>query len=75
MMHIQPTRLADRDRLRSLYLAAFSEDEREAVAELAVNLLAEETVPETFALSAELDTVPESGELTCVRSLMVPHLW
>jgi predicted N-acetyltransferase YhbS len=41
--------------VRRLYLSAFSDVEREAVAGLAVNLLAETTTPATFALVAETD--------------------
>ena len=56
-MHIRPASLLDRDGVTSLHLAAFPEEEREAVAALAVNLLAEETNPETFALVAEADDI------------------
>lgn len=55
MMRIRQAQLKDRDRVRRLYLSAFSEVEREAVAGLAVNLLAENTNPTTFALVAETD--------------------
>jgi putative acetyltransferase len=54
-MHIRQAQLEDRDRVRRLYLSAFSDGEREAVAGLAVNLLAETTTPATFALVAETD--------------------
>ena len=54
-MRIRQAYIEDRQRVRRLYLSAFSEGEREAVAEVAVNLLAEETTPATFALVAELD--------------------
>lgn len=54
-MRIRQAQLEDRDRVRRLYLSAFSEVEREAVAGLAVNLLAETTTPATFALVAETD--------------------
>jgi putative acetyltransferase len=52
-MHIRPAQLQDRDRVRRLYLSPFFDVEREAVAGLAVNLLAETTTPATFALVAE----------------------
>jgi putative acetyltransferase len=54
-MVIRQAQLEDRDRLLDLYVSAFSDAERDAVAGLAVNLLAEETTPETFALVAEVD--------------------
>lgn len=47
----------DRDTIRRVHLAAFSEDEREMVSSLAVTLLAENTAPETFSLAAESEGV------------------
>ncbi len=55
MMQIRQAQFQDRDRVRAVYLAAFSEAEREEVAGLAVDLLSENTSPETFALVAETD--------------------
>lgn len=54
-MKIRQAKLEDRDGVRRLYLSAFSDAERETVAGLAVNLLAETTTPPTFALVAEVD--------------------
>jgi len=54
-MHIRQAQLEDRDRVRHLYLSAFSGVERKAVAGLAANLLAETTTPATFGLVAESD--------------------
>lgn len=54
-MYIRPASLLDRDSVNGLYLSAFPKEEREAVAALAVNLLAEKSIPETFALVAEVD--------------------
>jgi len=54
-MHIRPARLDDRECVRQLYFAAFADDEREAVAGLAVDLLVEVTSPAAFALVAETD--------------------
>lgn len=52
-MQIRRAQLGDRDRVRQLYVAAFSGVEREAVAGLAINLLAETTTPATLSLVAE----------------------
>ncbi len=54
-MHIRPASLQDSRSIRSLYLAAFPEEERDRVATLAVDLLEEQTLPETFALVATDD--------------------
>ncbi len=54
-MRIRQADIRDRDRVRSLYLLAFSEAERDVVADLAGNLFGEETTPETFAIVAEVD--------------------
>jgi len=56
-MHIRLASPRDRDSVRSLHLSAFAEEERQEVATLAVNLLAEKTIPETFALVAEADNI------------------
>lgn len=45
----------DREDVREVHLQAFSEGENRIVSTLAVNLLSEETSPETFALVAEID--------------------
>ena len=52
-MHIRVATTLDRDEVRDVHLSAFTEDERELVSTLAVNLLAEQTVPPTFSLVAE----------------------
>lgn len=44
----------DRDDIRDVYMRAFHEDENRLVARLAVNLLSEETRPETICLVAEV---------------------
>lgn len=54
-MQIRPATPLDRDSIQGLYLAAFPEEERELVAALAINLLAETTSPESFALVAQAD--------------------
>ena len=46
---------ADSDSIRGLHLQAFSGGEEQLVATLAVNLLSEETHPETISLVAEVD--------------------
>jgi len=56
-MHIRTATNKDLDNIRDLHLSAFPEDEREVVANLAINLLAEETSPQTFALVAENDRI------------------
>ena len=45
----------DREKIREVNLRAFPEGENKIVASLAVNLLSEETSPETFTLVAEID--------------------
>ena len=45
----------DRDDIRAVHLSAFPEGEREIVSKLALNLLSEETVPQTISLVAESD--------------------
>jgi len=54
-MRIRLATNLDRDDIRDVNLAAFAEDERDIVAKLAVDLLAEETTPPTMALVAEAD--------------------
>lgn len=56
-MQIRPAFPDDTDRLKALYVSAFPEGEGETVASLAADLLAEETVPETFSLVAETDAM------------------
>ena len=56
-MHIRPATHADRDAIRSVYLSAFTEDEAEVVAGLAVRLLAEKSSPPTVGLVADVDGV------------------
>ena len=53
-----PIRIAtslDRDAIHGVHLSAFPDAERERVAKLAVDLLAEETTPRTLALVAEAE--------------------
>ena len=45
----------DRDNVRDVYLAAFAEGERGIVSRLAINLLSEETIPQTISLVAETE--------------------
>jgi len=52
-MHTRTATNLDRDDVHSVHWAAFAEDEREAVSKLAVNLLAEDTTPQTISLVAE----------------------
>ena len=54
-MHIRIATSLDRDDVRGVHLAAFAEDEREIVSKLAVNLLSEETTPQTISLVAETE--------------------
>lgn len=46
---------ADRDDIHAVHLAAFPESESALVAKLAVDLLAEDTTPQTFSWVAEAD--------------------
>jgi len=55
MMHIRLATSLDSDDIRELYLSAFSNDERQQVAMLAINLLNEKSNPETLSLVAEVD--------------------
>lgn len=52
-MHIREATGRDRESVRSVHLSAFSEQERELVAELAENLLTKKTTPESLSLVAE----------------------
>jgi putative acetyltransferase len=54
-MHIRAATRLDRDGVSGVYFRAFSEDEREMVCKLAVDLLSEETTPETISLVAEVE--------------------
>ena len=55
MTQIREATNLDRENIREVHLRAFSEGENQIVAALAVNLLSEETSPETTALVAEID--------------------
>jgi putative acetyltransferase len=52
-MHIRIATTLDQDEVRGVHLSAFPEGERGLVSTLAVNLLAEQSVPQTFSLVAE----------------------
>lgn len=52
-VHIRVATSQDRDDIRDVYMHAFPEGESQLVAELAVNLLSEETDPETITWVAE----------------------
>ncbi|MEN8445795.1 MAG: N-acetyltransferase [Cyanobacteria bacterium J06555_13] len=54
-MNIRAATLLDRDAIHRVHWAAFAEDERSLVAQLAVDLLAEETSPKIISLVAELE--------------------
>lgn len=54
MTRIRAATNLDREKIREVHLRAFPEGERQIVAALAVDLLSEETKPETFALVAEI---------------------
>ncbi len=45
----------DREDIRRVHFCAFHEDEREIVSKLAINLLSEETTPQTISLVAEAE--------------------
>ena len=55
MIRIREATNLDRETIREIHLRAFSEGERQIVSTLAVNLLSEETGPQTFSLVAEAD--------------------
>ena len=54
-MHIRIATSLDRDDVRGVHLSAFPEGESEIVSKLAVNLLSEETTPQTISLVAETE--------------------
>jgi putative acetyltransferase len=55
MTRIRLATSLDREDVRKVYLRAFSEDERQVVSTIAVNLLSEVTSPETISLVTETD--------------------
>lgn len=59
MMRIRIATTQDRDPVREVHLCAFPEGEREIVSKLAVNLLSEETTPQTISLVAESESAVE----------------
>ena len=56
-MHVRLATSLDRDDIRSVYWSAFAEGEREIVSKLAVDLLAEESTPQTISLVAEAEGI------------------
>ncbi|RKX34754.1 MAG: N-acetyltransferase [Verrucomicrobia bacterium] len=54
-MHIRTATSLDREDVREVHLAAFAGGEREIVSKLAINLLSEETTPQTISLVAETE--------------------
>lgn len=54
-MHIRTATSLDQDGIHDVYWSAFAESEREIVSNLAVNLLSEETTPQTISLVAETE--------------------
>ena len=56
-MHVRLATSLDRDDIRSVHWSAFAEDEREIVSMLAVDLLAEESIPQTISLVAEAEGI------------------
>jgi putative acetyltransferase len=54
-MHIRITTSLDQDNIHSVHWYAFAEGEREIISKLAVNLLSEETTPQTISLVAETE--------------------
>lgn len=54
-MHIRPATTLDRDAIRAVHLAAFQAGEAQLVAQLAIDLLAEDSTPETLSLVAEVE--------------------
>ncbi|MEL6442755.1 MAG: N-acetyltransferase [Bacteroidota bacterium] len=55
MAQLRPATVHDEVGIRALHLAAFPEAERDTIATLAADLLAEQTTPETLTLVAEAD--------------------
>ncbi|MCV6603807.1 MAG: N-acetyltransferase [Porticoccaceae bacterium] len=58
MPHIRIATPADRDAIHAIHLNAFPSAEAQSVAELAVNLLGEQTTPDTISLMAEVGSTP-----------------
>jgi len=56
-MHIRVATSLDRDDIHSVHWSAFAEGEREIVSKIAVNLLTEETTPQTISLVAETEGI------------------
>ena len=56
-MHIRVATSLDRDDIHSVHWSAFAEGEREIVSKLAVNLLSEESTPQTISLVAETEGI------------------
>ena len=56
-MHIRLATSLDRDDIYNVHWSAFAEGEREIVSKLAVNLLSEETTPQTISLVAETEGI------------------
>jgi len=54
-MHIRTAISSDFDDIREVHLCTFPEGEREIVSKLAIDLLAEKTMPQTISLVAETD--------------------
>ena len=54
-MHIRMAISLDQDNIHSVHWSAFAEGEREIISKLAVNLLSEETTPQTISLVAETE--------------------
>ena len=56
-MHIRLATSLDRDDIYNVHWSAFSEDEREIVSKLAVNLLLEDSTPQIISLVAETEGI------------------
>ncbi|MGF1582392.1 MAG: GNAT family N-acetyltransferase [Gemmataceae bacterium] len=56
-MHIRIATSLDQDVIHDIYSTAFAEGEREIVSTLAINLLSEETTPNTISSVAEIEGV------------------
>ena len=57
MMRIRAEIDLDQNRIYQLYFSVFPEEERDKVANLAVNLLSKETTPKTLSLVAETEEI------------------
>ena len=55
MLSIREAKVDDLNAIHLIYYAAFDEEEKDRVANLAIDLLSENTTPNTFALVAEKD--------------------